>query len=75
VHAGVAHGPALHSAGDWLGRTVNLAARLCGAAPPWTVLATAEVRDAAGDSLRWEPAGAFDLRGIAAPVAALRALS
>ena len=22
VHAGVAHGPALHSAGDWLGRTV-----------------------------------------------------
>lgn len=34
VHAGVAHGPALHSAGDWLGRTVNVAARLCAAAPP-----------------------------------------
>jgi adenylate cyclase len=34
VHAGIAHGPALHSAGDWLGRTVNVAARLCAAAPP-----------------------------------------
>ena len=75
VHAGVAYGPALHSAGDWLGRTVNLAARLCGAAPPWTVLASAEVRDAAGDGLDWEPAGAFELRGIAEPVAALRALT
>ena len=57
VHAGVAHGPALHSAGDWLGRTVNLAARLCTVAPPWTVLATAEVRTACGDALGWEGAG------------------
>ena len=75
VHAGVAHGPALHSAGDWLGRTVNLAARLCGVAPPWTVLATAEVREAAGEALRWEAAGSFELRGIAGPVPALRAFS
>jgi len=75
VHAGVAHGPALHSAGDWLGRTVNLAARLCAAAPPRTVLATAETRAAAGDAVRWEDAGAYELRGIAEPVAALRAIS
>ena len=74
VHAGVAHGPALHSAGDWLGRTVNVAARLCGVAPPWTVLATPEVQ-AAADGLRWEDAGSFDLRGIAGPVPALRALA
>ena len=75
VHAGVAHGPALHSAGDWLGRTVNVAARLCAVAPVGTVLATPEVRAACGDGVRWEDAGAFALRGIAEPVAALRAVS
>src|ERR671914_1421133 len=53
VHAGVAHGPALQSAGDWLGRTVNLAAPLCTVAPPWTVLATPEVRAACAGALRW----------------------
>jgi adenylate cyclase len=74
VHAGIAHGPALHSAGDWLGRTVNLAARLCGAAPPRTVLGTHEVRAACGDAIRWEDAGTYELRGIAGPVPALRAL-
>jgi adenylate cyclase len=72
VHAGVAHGPALHSAGDWLGRTVNVASRLCAVAPPWTVLATAEARDAS--ALPFEPAGTFRLRGIAEPVAAFRAV-
>ncbi len=75
VHAGVAHGPALHSAGDWLGRTVNLAARLCAVAPPWTVLATPQVRAASGDGVDWEEAGAYELRGIAEPVPALRAFT
>jgi adenylate cyclase len=74
VHAGIAHGPALHSAGDWLGRTVNLASRLCAAAPPRTVLATREVRAACGDAFRWEDAGTYELRGIAEPVPALRAV-
>jgi adenylate cyclase len=74
VHAGVAHGPALHSAGDWLGRTVNLAARLCAVAPPWTVLASPEVRLACGDGFGWEDAGAYELRGIGEPVPALRAV-
>jgi adenylate cyclase len=75
VHAGVAHGPALHSAGDWLGRTVNLAARLCTVAPPWTVLATREVRAASGARLGWEDAGVYELRGIGEPVPALRAFT
>jgi adenylate cyclase len=73
VHAGIAHGPALHSAGDWLGRTVNLAARLCATTPPRTVLGTHEVRTASGDAIRWEDAGTYELRGIAEPVPALRA--
>jgi adenylate cyclase len=75
VHAGIAHGPALHSAGDWFGRTVNLAARLCGAAPHRTVLGTHEVRAACGDAIRWEEAGTYELRGIAEPVRALRAVT
>jgi adenylate cyclase len=73
VHAGVAHGPALHSAGDWLGRTVNVAARLCAAAPPGAVLATPQVRAAGADGITWHDAGAFVLRGISEPVPALRA--
>jgi len=72
VHAGVARGPALHAAGDWLGRTVNLAARLCAAAPVGAVLATPEVREAA-NGLRWDDAGRLELRGIGEPVPALRA--
>jgi adenylate cyclase len=71
VHAGVAHGPALHSAGDWLGRTVNVAARLCAVAPPWTVLATGEAATEAHD---WAEGGVHNLRGIAEPVPALRAV-
>ena len=70
VRAGVAHGPALHSAGDWLGRTVNVAARLCAVAPPGAVLATPQ---AAADGIAWQDAGDFDLRGISRPVRALRA--
>jgi adenylate cyclase len=70
VHAGIAYGPALHSGGDWLGRTVNVAARLCAAAPPGAVLATPQ---AAADGIAWHEAGDFDLRGISRPVRALRA--
>ena len=73
VHAGVAYGPVLHSVGDWLGRTVNVAARLCAAAPPGAVLATPQVREAADGAVEWEDAGAFALRGIGQPVRALRA--
>lgn len=73
VHAGVAYGPALHSVGDWLGRTVNVAARLCAAAPPGAVIATAQVRDAGHGAIEFEDAGAFALRGIGEPVRALRA--
>ena len=73
MHVGVAYGPALHSVGDWVGRTVNVAARLCAAAPPGTVIATPQVRAAGDGALEWEDAGAFALRGIGAPVRALRA--
>lgn len=73
VHVGMTHGPALRSAGDWYGRTVNLAARLCGAAAPGTVLVTPEVRDAAGDGFEYAEEPAVAVKGIAGPVAVLRA--
>jgi adenylate cyclase len=73
VRAGVAYGPALHSVGDWLGHTVNVAARLCAAAPPRAVIATPQVREAGDGTIAWEDAGTFALRGISEPVAALRA--
>jgi class 3 adenylate cyclase len=38
------------------------------------VLGTHEVREACGDGVRWEHAGTYELRGIAEPVPALRAV-
>jgi adenylate cyclase len=58
-----------------LGRVVNLAARLCAAAPPDKILVTAAVRDVlAGQSfVRFRPLAPIALKGFAAPVAAFAA--
>jgi adenylate cyclase len=74
LRAGLALGPALSRAGDWYGRPVNLASRITGRARPGSVLATQEVRDAAGeDGLRWSFAGEKRLKGVRDPVALFRA--
>ena len=75
VHAGVAVGTAVRSGGDWYGRTVNLAARLCGAAPAGEVLVTEELRTAAGGRAGFEDAGKLRLKGFDAPVQVLRAVA
>jgi adenylate cyclase len=49
LRAGLAGGVALSRGGDWYGRPVNLASRVTAVARPGSVLATKEVRDAAGD--------------------------
>jgi adenylate cyclase len=65
VRAGIAVGPAVMRAGDYYGNSVNLASRVTGAARPGTVLATKEVREAAGDDgLRWSSAGRHRLKGV-----------
>ncbi|MBV8445984.1 MAG: hypothetical protein JOZ92_08725 [Candidatus Dormibacteraeota bacterium] len=46
VRAGVAHGPVMRAYADYFGRTVNIAARLCDAAPAGTVLLHSENVDA-----------------------------
>ena len=74
VHAGVARGTAVRSGGDWYGRTVNLASRLCGAAPDGTVLTTPELRETAAEGIRFTGAGRLRLRGFDAPVSVLEAV-
>jgi len=64
LRAGIAYGPALHRAGDWYGRPVNLASRLTAIARPGSVLASQQVRELAGDTWRWSFAGDRRVRGV-----------
>jgi adenylate cyclase len=73
LRAGVAFGPAVNRWGDWFGSTVNLASRLTSRARPESVLATAEVREAAGEeAFAWSSAGPKRLKGFSAPVKTYR---
>jgi adenylate cyclase len=73
LRVGMAAGAALSRAGDWYGRPVNLASRVTAIARPGSVLATREVRDAAGEAYRWSSAGARSLKGVGGPVRLFRA--
>jgi adenylate cyclase len=48
VRVGIHTGPAVPVDGDWYGRTVNVAARLCAVAPGGEVMVSEATRDAAG---------------------------
>jgi class 3 adenylate cyclase len=64
LHAGIAWGPALPRAGDWIDRTVNLASRIAAVAPRDTILVDEAMYsrlDAA--VVACEPAGNFALKG------------
>lgn len=64
LHAGIAWGPALPRTGDWIGRTVNLAARISAVAKSETILIDQATRDRL-DLSRFpcETAGIFALKG------------
>jgi adenylate cyclase len=65
LRGGVASGEALPRAGDWYGRPVNLAARLTGFARRGSVVASSEVREAAGDDgYDWSAAGSRRFKGV-----------
>jgi adenylate cyclase len=64
IRSGLAGGVALSREGDWYGPPVNLASRVTGVARPRSVLATAEVREAAPDGYSWSHAGEWKLRGF-----------
>jgi adenylate cyclase len=68
LRAGAAAGPARHRAGDWYGRTVNLASRLTKLAEPGTLSGDPAIV-AGTPSVAWEPAGERAVRGFEAPVA------
>jgi adenylate cyclase len=72
LRAGVAFGPAVNRWGDWYGSTVNVASRLTARARPASVLASAEVRERAGDGWEWSSAGPKRLKGISSPVRTYR---
>ncbi len=73
LRVGVASGPALRRAGDWYGRSVNLASRVTNIARPGSVLATREVHDAARDGFHWSFAGDRRLKGVSGTVPLYRA--
>jgi adenylate cyclase len=64
LRAGLAYGPAVPRAGDWYGQPINLASRVTAIARPGSVLASEEVRDAAGNRYRWSFAGSRRLKGV-----------
>ena len=64
LRGGVASGEALPRAGDWYGRPVNLAARLTSFARRGSVIASSEVREAAGDGYDWSAAGSRRFKGV-----------
>lgn len=69
LRAGLHHGSAIERGGDYLGASVNLAARVTGQAHGGQVLATLEVADVARRSgVTVVGLGTFELRNIAQPV-------
>ncbi len=68
LRAGIARGPALHRAGDWYGRPVNLASRITAIARPGSVLCDQVAHDAAHGDWRWSFAGERRVRNVRDPV-------
>jgi adenylate cyclase len=73
LRAGAAAGPAVGRAGDWYGRTVNLASRLTALADPGTLLADAALRAGAPGAAEWTEDGTRMVKGMREPVTAYRA--
>ena len=70
LRVGIHTGPALSSEGDWYGRTVNVAARLCAVAPGGEVMVSEATREAAGEvpGIDWGDRELHWLRNVSEPV-------
>jgi adenylate cyclase len=69
LRGGVAAGRVILFEGDdYIGRPVNLAARLCDEAEPHQLLVTASLYDAAGEGLGGRRLGPHEIRGFTRPV-------
>jgi adenylate cyclase len=71
VRVGIHTGPALANDGDYYGRTVNVAARLCAVAPGGEVMVSEQTRTAAGSvtEVSWGERELHWLRNVPEPVA------
>jgi len=75
AHVGVAAGPVVAQAGDYFGRTVNVAARIAASAGAGQVLVSERVAEAAPPpGVTFVEFGELWLKGIARPVRVLEAL-
>jgi adenylate cyclase len=72
IHTGAARGPSLARGGDWYGAAVNQASRIASFARPGSVVASADVREAARGDYAWSTIGRRRLKGLAEPVALFR---
>jgi class 3 adenylate cyclase len=70
VRVGIHTGPALPNDGDWYGRAVNVAARLCAVAPGGEVMVSDATREAAGGipDVDWGDRELHWLRNVSEPV-------
>ncbi len=76
AHVGVHSGPVLFQAGDYFGRTVNVASRIADYARQGEVLVSRDVVDAATDGIRaddsadvsFTPIGPVELKGVTEPI-------
>lgn len=70
LRVGIHTGPALSNDGDWYGRTVNVAARLCAVAPGGEVMVSEATREAAGEvaGIDWGNRELHWLRNVSEPV-------
>jgi class 3 adenylate cyclase len=73
VRIGLHAGEPVEDSDDLFGSTVQLAARICRAAEPDTVVASGEVRAACADDTGWIALGESRLKGFPAPVPLFRA--
>jgi len=64
LRAGIAFGPVIGQAGDYYGRSVNLASRITGIARPGSVLVDTATKEAAGEGFDFSRAGERHLKGI-----------
>jgi adenylate cyclase len=64
-HVGLHAGPVVFQQGDYFGRTVNIAARVCDYARPGEVLVTQAVKGATNpDDLSFQALGPVELKGV-----------
>jgi len=73
LRAGLAYGPAISRAGDYYGRSVNLASRITGIARPGSVVVDAATKETVGGGFSYTHIGERRLKGFDSRVKLFRA--